>query len=335
MLDIDKNVVNEQYHSKNFSLYNADSVEVMANMPDNSIDYSIFSPPFNDLFVYNDSKNDVGNNQSYEEFFEHYQFIIKELYRVIKPGRLVSIHCMNLTRSKQKDGFIGLRDFRGDNIRAFEKEGFIYHSEVCIWKDPLIAAVRTKALGLLHKQLCKDSSMCRQGLPDYIVTMKKPGENENLISHENGIHYYPGDDESKKFLLQYLKTNQSKLFDEYDINNYTLEHSHNVWRKIASPVWMDINQTRTLNYRIAKDKDDEKHLCPLQLDAIERCLILWSNKEDIVYSPFCGIGSEGYASLNLKRKFIGSELKESYYKKSVEFLSEIEQSSKNNLNDLF
>lgn len=328
--DVDKNVVKDQFHSKNFSVYNGDSVEVMMNMPDDSLDYSIFSPPFSDLFCYSPDNKDMGNTKNYDEFFEHYNFIIKELYRCIKPGRLVSIHCMNLTKSKQKDGIIGLRDFRGDNIRAFEKEGFIYHSEVCIWKDPLLAAVRTKALGLLHKQLCKDSSKCRQGLPDYIVTMRKPGENKDLISHENGIHYYPGDEESQKFLEQFIKKNQPKLYSEMPI-----EHSHNVWRKIASPVWMDINQTRTLNYKIARENDDDKHLCPLQLDAIERCLVLWSKRNDVVFSPFMGVGSEGYCSLNFDRKFIGCELKPSYYNVALNNLKEIEHIDNRSINDLF
>lgn len=331
MIDIDKHVVKNQSHGDNFSLYNADSVEIMANMPDNSIDYSLFSPPFASLFVYNDSKSDVGNNQSYDEFWEHYRYIVKELYRIVKPGRLISLHLMNLPKTKTHDGVIGIRDFRGDNIREFEKEGFIFHSEVTIWKDPLIQAVRTKTLGLMHKQLCKDSSKCQMGLPDYIVTMRKEGENESPIDHENGLHYFPGDEKSKKFIDTFLD-NQPQLTKN---EKFTVEHSHNIWRKIASPVWMDVRQTRTLNAKLARENDDERHLCPTSLDCLERCLMLWSNPDDIVFSPFNGVGSEGYAALNLGRKYIGCELKTSYYELSKKFLNEAENLYDSSINDLF
>jgi hypothetical protein len=213
----------------------------------------------------------------------------------------VSIHCMQIPAMKERDGYIGLKDFRGDLIRLFQSVGFIFHGEVTIWKDPLLEAVRTKALGLMHKQLCKDSSRCRSGLPDYIVTMRKPGDNENLISHENGMVTYAGSDDVKKGV-----------------------YSHEVWRKYASPVWMDIRQTNTLNKNGAREEKDERHVCPLQLDSIERCLALWSNPGDIVLSPFMGIGSEGYQSIKMRRKFIGIELKESYFNCSVKNLTMIE-----------
>ncbi|RLB86634.1 MAG: site-specific DNA-methyltransferase [Deltaproteobacteria bacterium] len=285
-------------------MYNGDSCEVLQGLPDNSIGYSCFSPPFSSLYTYSNSDRDMGNCKSDNDFYKHFKFIATELLRVIKPGRLVSIHCMLIPAMKERDGYIGLKDFRGDIIRLFQDTGFIFHGEVTIWKDPLLEAVRTKALGLMHKQLCKDSSRCRQGLPDYVVTMRKPGENKDLISHENGMITYAGSDDVKKGV-----------------------YSHEVWRKYASPVWMDIRQTNTLNKNGAREEKDERHVCPLQLDTIERCLVLWSKPGDIVLSPFAGIGSEGYQAVKMDRKFIGIELKESYYKCAVKNLKIIETSA--------
>jgi len=267
----------DQQIKDDYAIYNGDCIEVAKNMPDNSIDFSVFSPPFSSLYTYSNSNRDMGNSKDDDEFFAHFQFLIKELYRTIKPGRLVSFHCMNLPTSKVNDGYIGIKDFRGDMIKAFQKEGFIYHSEVCIWKNPVVAMQRTKALGLLHKTIRKDSAMSRQGIPDYLVTMRKPGENTNPISN----------------------THESFPVD--------------LWQKIASPVWMDINQSKTLQYRQARDENDERHIAPLQLEVIERALMLWSKEGDTVFSPFTGIGSEGYQSLKMNRKFVGAELKSSYY----------------------
>ncbi len=271
-----------QANGKNWTVYNGDSCEVLKGLPDNSIGYSIFSPPFSSLYTYSNSERDLGNCKSDDDFYTHFKFITEQLFRVIQPGRLVSIHCMQIPAMKERDGYIGLKDFRGDLIRLFQSVGFIFHGEVTIWKDPLLEAVRTKALGLMHKQLCKDSSRCRPGLPDYVITMRKPGENQNLISHENGMVTYAGADAVKKGV-----------------------YSHEVWRKYASPVWFDIRQGNTLNKNGAREEKDERHVCPLQLDVIERCLVLWSNPGDIVLSPFAGIGSEGYQSIKMDRKFIG------------------------------
>lgn len=282
--------VNKQIVNDKFSLYNGDCISTISTMPNESIDYTIFSPPFSSLYTYSDNIEDLGNCKNNDEFFKHFEFLVKELFRVTKSGRLVSIHCMNIPAMKERDGYIGIKDFRGDIIRLFQKCGFIFSSEVCIWKDPLIEAVRTKALGLMHKQLCKDSSMCRQGLPDYIVTMRKPGENKDLVTHENGLTVYCGEGELPEG-----------------------NPSHNTWRKYASPVWMDIRQTYTLNYRVARHDNDERHICPLQLDTIERCITLWSNPGDVVLSPFAGIGSEIYQAIKMGRYGIGTELKESYY----------------------
>lgn len=278
-----------------FAIYHADCIDIARSLPDNSVGYSLFSPPFSNLFTYSNSDRDMGNSKTDEEFFRHFGYLIKELFRITKAGRLVSIHCMNIPAMKERDGYIGLKDFRGDIIRAFQKEGFIYHSEVTIWKDPLVEATRTKALGLMHKQLCKDSAMSRQGLPDYIVTMRKKGENADPIEHADGLSDYAG----------------GKPLPE---GNF----SHNSWRRYASPVWTDIRQTYTLNFEMARDGKDERHICPLQLDTIERCITLWSKEGDTVFSPFMGIGSEIYMAVKMGRYGIGAELKESYFKCAVD-----------------
>lgn len=275
-----ENIVDEYredtYQGDGFTVHLGDCVKWSRKMEDNSVDYSVFSPPFADLFVYSNSDHDMGNCRNDDEFVAQLKFLISELYRVIKPGRNVSFHCMNLPTTKMRQGFIGLRDFRGDLIRAFQDAGFIYHSEVCIWKDPVVAMQRTKALGLLHKTIRENSTMSRMGLPDYVVTMRKPGEIEERVTH--------GDD------LPVM-----------------------MWQKYASPIWDDINQSRTLNKMPARDDNDLKHMCPLQLDVIERCIHLWTNKGDTVFSPFTCIGSEGYCAVKMGRKFIGTELKPTYW----------------------
>lgn len=288
------NVLN-QVIKENYSLYNGDSCEIMTTIPDNSIHYSIFSPPFADLYVYSNSERDMGNCKSKSEFYEHFRFIVKELYRIMMNGRLVSFHCMNLPTSKQRDGFIGITDFRGDLIRLFEECGFIYHSEVCIWKDPVIAMQRTKALGLLHKQIKKDSAMCRQGIADYLVTMRKPGDNPEKITHTN---------------------------ESFPVH---------IWQNYASPVWMDINPSNTLQRTSAREEKDEKHICPLQLDVIKRGINLWTNPNDIVFTPFMGIGSEVYQALKMGRRGIGIELKKSYYNQAVINCENAEKSADNSL----
>ena len=295
--------VNNQVVTENYSIYQGDCIEVVGNLKDNSIHYSIFSPPFSQLYVYSDDPRDMSNNSSDEQFYQHFGYLVSELYRVLKPGRLVSFHCMNLPTLKSRDGFIGIKDFRGDLIRLFQSHGFIYHSEVCIWKDPVVAAVRTKAIGLLHKQMEKDSTISRNGLPDYVVTMRKPGDNPEPVAGK--FDHYAGE-------------NTPELPEDNDVKK-----SINIWQQYASPVWMDIKQGNTLQYRSARDNNDERHICCLQLDVIERCLQLWTNPGDIVLSPFMGIGSEGYVSLQQGRKFIGTELKESYFNCAVTNLESV------------
>lgn len=274
----------EQVTGENFTVFNGDCVEVIRGLPDRSIDYSIFSPPFASLYTYSNSPRDMGNCRSDEDFFIHFGFLVKELARVMKPGRNVSFHCMQLPTSKERDGYIGLKDFRGDLIRAFQAEGFIYASEVAIWKDPVTAMQRTKALGLLHKTVRENASMSRQGIADYLVTMRAPGDIEDRVKH--------------------------------DPQDYPVDK----WQKVASPIWMDINPSDTLQYASAREHDDERHICPLQLEVIRRGIDLWTNQGDVVLSPFTGIGSEGFVALEMGRKFIGTELKQSYFKQAAKNL---------------
>jgi len=281
------NIIKEK--KENYEIYNADCVQIAKQIPDDSIDYTLFSPPFSSLYTYSSYLNDMGNCKNEDEFYKHFNFLIKELYRITKPGHNVSFHCMNLPTSKVKDGYIGIIDFRGDLIKAFQKAGFIYHSEVVIWKDPVIAMQRTKALGLLHKQVKKDGCRSRQGIPDYVVTMRKDGDNESPASH----------------------TPEDLPVD--------------LWQKYASPIWTDINPSDTLQHKSARDDQDEKHICPLQLEVIRRCVHLWTTKNHTVFSPFMGIGSEGYVSLQLDRKFIGAELKPSYFKQASLNLQQVEK----------
>jgi len=275
----------KQQSGENWNLYNGDCVEVVSGLPDSSIDYSIFSPPFASLYTYSNSPRDMGNCRTDAEFFEHFSFLVAELARVMKPGRNVSFHCMQLPTSKERDGYIGLKDFRGELIRCFQQHGFIYASEVVIWKDPVTAMQRTKALGLLHKTVRTNASMCRQGIPDYLIPRRAPGEVTDKVTHDPA--QYPVDK----------------------------------WQKAASPVWMDIDPSDTLQYRSAREHDDERHICPLQLDVIRRGVDLWTNPGDIVLSPFAGIGSEGFVALEMGRRFIGAELKESYFNQAAQNLA--------------
>jgi len=267
----------DQEVTEQWAMYNGDCVEVLRGLPASSIDYSIFSPPFSSLYTYSNSPRDMGNCRTDDEFFEHFGYLIDELRRVMKPGRNVSFHCMLLPTSKERDGVIGLKDFRGDLIRAFKSRDFIHHAEAVIWKDPVTAMQRTKALGLLHKTVRGNATMSRMGIPDYLITMRAPGDVEDRVIHDPA--QYPVDK----------------------------------WQKIASPIWTDIDPGDTLQYRSAREDDDERHICPLQLEVIRRGVELWTNPGDVVLSPFAGIGSEGYVAVEMGRRFVGVELKGSYY----------------------
>lgn len=318
----------DQATGKGWAAYHGDCVDVMAGLPDECIDYSIFSPPFNSLFTYSNSERDLGNSRSYDEFCEHYAFIASELYRLLKPGRLLSFHCMLLPKSKQNDGVIGIRDFRGDLIRIHEAAGFIEHSEVVIWKDPVTAMQRTKSIRLLHKQVCKDSAMSGQGLPDYLITMRKPGVNLEPIAGE--LEFYEGDQSDEDFtrwcLTQYDKR-RGNPGAGMSMEFHTFK-SVMIWQRYASPVWMDINPSNTLQKESAREEKDERHICPLQLQVIERGLQLWSMPGDVVFSPFGGIGSESFVAVQMGRCAVTVELKESYYRQLVLNLKRAETEEK-------
>jgi len=302
--------------TNDYELHLADCVDLASEIETGTVDYTIFSPPFASLYTYSNSDRDMGNSNSHSEFYEHFRYLVDEMFRITRDGRLLSFHCMNLPTSKQNDGFIGIRDFRGELIRMFLDAGWIYHSEVCIWKDPVTAMQRTKALGLLHKTIRKDSSMSRQGIADYLVTMRKPGQNDKPVRH------YRDADECHAA----CKTEGM----DYEVESENILEV-GLWQKYASPVWMDINASRTLNYRDGRADDDEKHICPLQLDVIERAMHLWTAPNDLVFSPFAGIGSEGYTAVNMGRKFIGSELKPSYFELAKQNMAD----AKKHTGDLF
>jgi hypothetical protein len=314
------------YHKsgQNWTANLGDCVESLWNLPDNSVHYSIYSPPFSSLYTYSNSIRDVGNARNYLEFISHYRFMVSELYRVLKPGRLVSFHCMLLPSSKQFDGFIGLKDFRGDLIRVHEDAGFIFHSEVTIWKNAVTQMQRTKALGLLHKQLKKDSSMSRHGLADYVVTMRKPGDNKEPVA--GLLDNFTGQMTDEEFETwcqsQYAKRETGPEFREMD---YPTFKSINIWQRYASPVWFDINPSDTLQKGSAREYDDERHICPLQLQVIERCIQLWTMPGDLILDPYAGIGSTGYVSLRNNRKAHMCELKESYFDQLTANLESVER----------
>ena len=296
-------ILNQTIKNK-YAIYNGDCISVMQDLPDASVHFSLFSPPFADLYCYSDSPMDLGNCKNYDEFFIHFGFVVEQLARIIKPGRNCAVHCMDIPAMKERDGFIGIKDFSGDIIRLFQKHGFIYHSRHTIWKDPLIEATRTKALGLMHKQLQKDSTRSRAGLPDYLLAFRNAGENTIPVTHPDGLESYAG----------------SETMPSAD----GIKRSHNIWRAYASPVWMDIRQTNTLNAKVAREADDEKHLCPLQLDVIERACVLWSNPGEVVFTPFMGVGSEVYGAVMNGRKGMGVELKAAYYNQAVKNLAAVE-----------
>jgi hypothetical protein len=284
----------DQTITDKYAAYHGDCVEVLRGLPDASIGYAIFSPPFASLYTYSNSPRDMGNVRDDAEFFAHFDFLIAELRRVMKPGRNVSFHCMDMPSSKERDGVIGLKDFPGELLRAFQRHGFIFHAKATIWKDPVTAMQRTKALGLLHKSVRENAAMCRMGIPDYLMTVRTPGEQAERVTHGTELPV-------------------------------------SLWQKIASPVWMDINPSDTLQFRSAREHDDERHICPLQLEVIRRGVLLWTNPNDIVLSPFMGIGSEGHVAVEMGRRFIGIELKNSYYAQAVANLAAVSEQTR----DLF
>lgn len=307
----------DQAEGKEWKLYNGDCVDVVRGLPDGKLGFTVFSPPFESLYTFSDSDRDMSNCADSATFWAHFQFLIAELYRATMPGRLCSIHCMQLPTSKLRDGFIGLRDFRGEIIRAYQDAGWIYHSEVCIRKDPVVAMQRSKSIGLLHKQICKDSAMSRMAVADYVVTMRKPGDNPEPVSGAFDCYYG-----SETTPLGPLVTETGKM----RTTNVPGDpwYSVAVWQRYAEPIWLDINQGDVLSHRAAREVEDERHISPLQLTVIRRCIDLWSNPGDVVFSPFAGIGSELYCAVEMGRKGLGSELKASYFDQAIANLREAE-----------
>jgi len=324
----------DQVITEEYAIYQGDSCEVIRGIRGDSIHYGIHSPPFEGLYKFSNYDRDISNNEG-ADFWTHYTFLIEELLRVTMPGRLHSVHCMQLPMSKIRHGHIGMRDFRGEIVRAYEDAGWIFHSEVCIWKDPVVAQQRTKSLRLLHKQIMKDSCMSGQGLADYVVTFRKPGDNPEMVGgmFEEWIGAAPnpdagdwsdartpyGIDISREAYERHAAATRAEGREPWPFETWV---SVLVWQRYASPVWMDIDQTRTLQHRAGRDEKDEQHISPLQLDVIERCLDLWSNPGDTVLTPFLGIGSEVYAAVEMGRKGIGIELKPSYFKQAVKNIAE-------------
>ena len=320
-------LVNEQASGKNFTIWNGDCVEVTRGLPDNSVHQIVYSPPFESLYTFSDDPRDMSNCSDKETFWTHFKFLIAEYYRALKPGRIVCVHVMQLPTSKTRDGFIGIRDFRGEVVRAHQEAGFYFHSEVMIRKDPVAAMQRSKSIGLLHKQVCKDSTISRMALADYIVVFRKPGDNAEPVSGPFDAYY---GDEAKPDGA--LKSDSAFRGTSYDLPG-TPWYSVAVWQRYAESVWLDIAQGDVLNRKAARDVPDEAHISPLQLTVIRRCIDLWSNPGDVVFSPFAGIGSELYVALQMGRKAIGAELKPSYFVQAVKNLHGVEAEVKSG--DLF
>ncbi|MBB3743877.1 hypothetical protein FHX10_003376 [Rhizobium sp. BK591] len=311
----------EQVVTDRYAIYQGDSCELIRGIPSDTIHFGIHSPPFEGLYKFSNSDRDISNNNT-DGFWTHYQFLIQELLRVTMPGRIHAVHCMQLPTSKIRHGHIGMRDFRGEIVRAYEDAGWIFHSEVCIWKDPVVAQQRTKSIRLLHKQITKDSTISGQGLADYMLMFRKPGDNPEPV--DGMFDRYVGFGNEPVSVDSRIASGKSTADAE---KWFSIE----VWQRYASPVWMDINQTRTLQYRAGRDEKDEQHISPLQLDVIERCIELWSNPGDVVLTPFLGIGSEVYCAVAAGRRGVGFELKPTYFRQAVRNISELDEAKTVNI----
>jgi len=295
--------VGTQKIGENYALYQGDCCEVLRTLPDAKVDLSVYSPPFSGLYNYSSAEEDMSNCRDDAEFLRHYGFLVSEIARVTKPGRLTVVHCMDVPKPGQT-----LSDFPGDVIRLHAAHGFDFVARYAIWKEPLAVAIRTRALGLTHRQIVKDSSLCTNAGADYILAFRKKGRNEVPIAHPTGFKTYAGEREPPEGFWEKFK-------DWKDPQTNKLAHW--IWQQYASSIWDDIRVSRVLPYKAARDKDDEKHVHPLQLDVIERCIQMWSNPGDVVMTPFMGVGSEVYGALSLGRRAIGIELKESYFRQAV------------------
>lgn len=341
----------DQVLTDQYALYHGDACELIRAVPNDSVDFGVHSPPFEGLYKFSANDRDISNNEG-GAFWEHYGFLIGELLRVTKPGRLHSVHVMQLPTSKTRDGQIGVRDFRGDVIRAYQAAGWIFHSEVCIWKDPVVAQQRTKSIRLLHKQLTKDSTISGQGLADYVVnfvkptaeltsadavasyvvSFRKPGDNAEPVA--GFLDQWVGDDSVDVSPERHAREDAERAAEGRAAWPFDTWRSILVWQRYASPVWADIRQTRTLQYRSARDEKDEQHISPLQLDVIERCVALWSNPGDVVLTPFAGIGSEVYAAVEMGRFGVGFELKASYFRQAVRNLADLGAIAEDQIDDM-
>jgi hypothetical protein len=319
----------DQVIEPDYALYQGDACEIIRAIPAGSVHFGIHSPPFEGLYKFSNFDRDISNNEG-ADFWEHYAFLIQELHRVTMPGRLHAVHVMQLPMSKIRHGHIGMRDFRGEVVRAYEDAGWIFHSEVCIWKDPVVAQQRTKSIRLLHKQVVKDSALSGQGLADYIVTFRKPGDNPLPVDGMFEEFIGEGLDISDEGYARYCANPpaDNRNWQPWPIDMW---RSVLVWQRYASPVWMDINQTRTLQYRAGRDPQDELHISPLQLDVIERCIELWSCPSEVVLTPFLGIGSEVYSAVKMGRRGIGIELKPSYFTQAKRNIADLYNATANML----
>jgi DNA modification methylase len=304
----------EQIVTDKYAIYNGDCIEVLPSIKDKSIHLSVYSPPFADLYNYSSSDNDMSNCRSYEQFFEHYEFLVKEIYRVTLPGRLTVVHCIDLKKPGINSAY---NDFPGDIIRLHEKIGFHYQARHCIWQEPLRIAIRTRALGLMHRQIVKDSSLCHAAGANYILAMRKHGENKIPIEHPLGLSTYAGIREVPEDLLKFKGSSDPK----------TNKLSHWIWQQYASAFWDDIHGGVVLPYKEAKDSEEEKHICPLQLQTIERCITLYSNPGEILLTPFMGVGSEVYCAVRNGRRAVGIELKPSYFRQAKQNIKHAEDQS--------
>lgn len=324
-----------EYSGHGWALHNSDCIEGMHAMPEDSVDCTIFSPPFGDLFVYSDSERDLGNAGEGDNFVNQYKYFAEALTRVMRPGRMAAVHCTDLPMRKGKHGYIGLQDFSGDLIKAHTAAGLIYHGRATIWKDPVVEMQRTKALGLLYKQIRKDSGMNRVGMPDYMLFFRKPGDNPRRIEHCAPDDNTTAADIAKKWLTHMHKIGLASETPSDELIAELVKHAKfdvYEWQRLASPVWMDVEQGNVLNgFRGAKAENDERHVCPLQLGVIDRCLRLYSQPGDVVMDPFNGIGSTGFQAIKQMRKYIGFELKKEYAKQANNNLQMAEKTTK----DLF
>lgn len=296
--------VKNQDTGDGYQLYNGDCIQVMADLPDNKIALSVYSPPFGGLYNYSSNEEDLSNCTDYKQFFEHYDFVVKEIHRITMPGRMTAVHCMEVPRGTDK----GYVDFMGDIIRQHERLGFYFWARYAIWKEPLRVAIRTRAKLLTHKQIVKDSTLCGNASSDFLLVFKKKGENPDPVRHPVGLTKYCGEREPP---MGY----QEKYKNWKDPKTNKLAHW--IWQQYASSFWDDIRVHHVLPYREARESEEEKHCHPLQLDVVERCVLMWSNPGDVVLTPFMGVGSEVYGALINGRKAIGIELKDSYYRQAV------------------